>query len=358
MSKFLDDRFQSLEEYVPGEQPKDTVYTKLNTNESPYPPGPATIKAVCGQKGAEDLRLYSDPDSTALKDAIAKRYEVKRQNVFVSNGSDDILNFAFMAFAQNGAVFPEISYGFYEVFAALHHVKYEKIPLVQGFNINPENYWHKNKLIVIANPNAPTGRTISQKSISDIAMSNPESVVLIDEAYIDFGGSTAAAQTKIYKNLLVVQTFSKSRSLAGARLGFAIGSRELIGDLEKIKYSTNPYNVNRITAAAGVAALSEDDYYQANCKKIMRTREQTVVALEKLGFEVIHSMANFIFVRSEDIDGEELYEKLKEKKILIRHFDNPAIKQYNRITIGTPEEMEILLAAVGELMSAADSGEE
>lgn len=355
MSRYLNQRFRTLDAYTPGEQPKDTVYTKLNTNESPYPPGPETRKAVCDGEAARRLRLYSDPDSVRLKDAIADRYGVGRSNVFVSNGSDDILNFAFMAFAEEGAVFPDITYGFYPVFGDLHQVNYTQIPLREDFTLNPEDYKGRGGMIVIANPNAPTGLEICQKDIADLCTSDPEHVVLIDEAYVDFGGTSAIPLTKEFENLLVVQTFSKSRSLAGARLGYAIASETLIGDLERIKYSTNPYNVNSITAAAGVAAIGEDDYYSANCLRTMSVREWTTGELEKAGFQVIPSIANFVFAKSDRIDGGTLYRKLKERKILIRHFDNPRITQYNRITIGTQEEMERLMAAIREILREEES---
>ncbi|OLR55448.1 histidinol-phosphate transaminase [Hornefia porci] len=355
MSRYLNQRFRTLDAYTPGEQPKDTVYTKLNTNESPYPPGPETQKAVCGGEAARNLRLYSDPDSVRLKDAIADRYGVGRSNVFVSNGSDDILNFAFMAFAEDGAVFPDITYGFYPVFGDLHRVDYARIPLREDFTLNPEDYKGRGRMIVIANPNAPTGLEIRQEDIAALCASDPEHVVLIDEAYVDFGGTSAIPLTKEYENLLVVQTFSKSRSLAGARLGYAIASEALIGDLERIKYSTNPYNVNSLTAAAGVAAIGEDDYYSANCLRTMSVREWTISELKKTGFQVLPSIANFVFAKSDRIDGGALYQKLKERKILIRHFDNPRITQYNRITIGTQEEMERLMAAIREILREEES---
>ena len=355
MSRYLNQRFRTVDAYTPGEQPKDTVYTKLNTNESPYPPGPETQKAVCSRETAQRLRLYSDPDSVRLKDAIADRYGVGKSNVFVSNGSDDILNFAFMAFAEDGAVFPDITYGFYPVFGDLHQVDYTRIPLRENFTLNPEDYKGRGRMIVIANPNAPTGLEIRQEDIADLCASDPDHVVLIDEAYVDFGGTSAIPLTKEYENLLVVQTFSKSRSLAGARLGYAIASETLIGDLERIKYSTNPYNVNSITAAAGVAAIGEDDYYSANCLRTMSVREWTTVELEKAGFQVIPSIANFVFAKSDRIDGGTLYRKLKERKILIRHFDNPRITQYNRITIGTQEEMERLMATIREILREEES---
>lgn len=350
MSRFLHSRFASLDAYTPGEQPKDTVYTKLNTNESPYPPGPKTVAAVRDAQRAARLRLYCDPDSTILKDALAARYGVARQNVFVSNGSDDILNFAFLAFGERGVKFPAITYGFYPVFAALHGISATKPSLREDFSIDPSDYYGNDALVVMANPNAPTGRELSQEEIEGILQANPDQVVVIDEAYVDFGATSSVPLTEKYDNLLVVQTFSKSRSLAGARLGFAIGAEPLIADLETIKYSTNPYNVNSISAAAGAAALSEEAYYRENCRRIMATREQAVARLMRLGFRVVPSVANFLFVTSAEIGGQALYEELKKRRILIRHFDNSAICEYNRITIGTEEEMEALFAAIGEIL--------
>ena len=355
MSRFLHSRYQSLDAYTPGEQPKDTVYTKLNTNESPYPPGPLTVRAVCDAGRAEGLRKYCDPDAMELKRALAARYHTSVQNVFVSNGSDDILNFAFMAFSEDGVRFPEISYGFYPVFAELHHTEYTRVALQDDFSIDPADYMNTGGMVVLANPNAPTGRALSPSVIAEICRTNEGHVVLVDEAYVDFGAESVLPLTEDFENLLVVQTFSKSRSLAGARLGFAIGSEAVISDLERIKYSTNPYNVNTVTAAAGTAALAEDDYYMENCRRIQETRAYAAEALAKLGFQVVPSLANFLFASHPEIDGEELYLKLKERKILIRHFDSPAIRQYNRITIGTREEMDLLLKETAAILKGKES---
>ncbi len=351
MSKYLVEKYRKLKPYTPGEQPKNKVLTKLNTNESPYPPGPATIAALhAGQ--AADLRLYSDPDSAALKEALADLYKVQKNHVFVANGSDDILNFAFMAFAGEGGkvYFPEISYGFYEVFADLYGCDFVKVPLQADFSINPTDYVCKDGMIVIANPNAPTGQALSLQQVEEIVRTNLESVVLIDEAYVDFGAESAVELIHKYENLLVVQTFSKSRSMAGARLGFAMAQTGLISDLEKIKFSTNPYNVNRLTSAAGVAALSENSYYMENCRRIIETRTETKDRLTALGFAVVPSKANFLFAKSPDIPGAVLYEALRERGILVRHFDKAVIDQYNRITIGTREEMQQFLSAVEEIL--------
>ena len=352
MSRFLNSKYTELEVYTPGEQPRDMKYIKLNTNESPYPPSPAVLAAVNADQ-AELLRLYSDPECKNLKSSIAKLYGVNPENIYLSNGSDDILNFAFMAFTEGGkAAFPEISYGFYKVFAQLYGIECKKIPLREDFSIDPEDYCGLGCFTVIANPNAPTGRTISLEDIEKILQTNPDNVVVIDEAYVDFGGQSCYPLIKKYKNLLVVQTFSKSRSMAGARLGFAFADEELISDLKRIKFSTNPYNVNRLTLASGEAAIRENDYYMENCRRIMATRDLTTAELEKLGFTVIPSKANFIFAKSDRIGGQELYEALKKRGILIRHFSDPKIADYNRITIGTDDEMTVLINTIKNILEA------
>ncbi|MEE0866924.1 MAG: histidinol-phosphate transaminase [Clostridia bacterium] len=349
MSNFLKKRYKQLEAYVPGEQPKGMKYIKLNTNESPYPPSEATVQAVSSE-AALKLNLYPDPSCIDLKKVIADRYCLSHENVFVSNGSDDILNFAFMAFGEK-AVFPDITYGFYEVFCQLHGIEYEKIPLDENLNIVKNDYMKDNAMIAIANPNAPTGLALKKSDIEEILRANPNHVVLIDEAYIDFGGESAVDLIGKYPNLLVVQTFSKSRSLAGARIGFAFANEELIKDLEKIKYSTNPYSINKMSLNAGIAAVQSDLYYRACCGEIIKTREFCIDKLRKLGFFVTDSKANFLFVKSDAISGEMLYEKLRKKGILVRHFNGERIKEYNRITIGTPEEMNAFLTAVKEILN-------
>ena len=349
MSKFFNPRLASLEAYVPGEQPQDRAYTKLNTNESPYPPSKSVRKAI-DRKRIDDLRLYCDPNATLLKEELAKLYDKKAAQIFVSNGSDDILNFAFLAFGADGILFPDISYGFYEVFANLHGLPFEMVPLKKDFSIDIDDYCKQNKMVVIANPNAPTGMALPVKKIEKLLKANPDNVVLIDEAYVDFGGESCADLIDKYPNLLCVQTFSKSRSMAGGRLGFAIGSEELIADLEKIKYSTNPYNVNALTQAAGLAALQENGYYMRNCRRIIKSRNYTKKELEKLGFEVLPSKANFLFAKSDKIGGRELYLLLKEKGVLVRHFQKERIKDYNRITIGSQKEMEAFIDAVKKIL--------
>lgn len=349
MSRFLASWLSSLKEYVPGEQPKDQKYIKLNTNESPYPPSPSVIEAISKDE-IEKLRLYPDPDCTSLKEKIAGLYGVKKENVFVSNGSDDILNFAFLAFGENGAAYADITYGFYKVFAALHGVKSRIIPLESDFSLDPKKYYGLNRLIAIANPNAPTGLTLLPEELEKVAQNNPDSVVLVDEAYVDFGAKSCVDLTKKLDNLLVVMTYSKSRSLAGARLGFAIGNEELIKDLERIKFSTNPYSINRLTLLAGEAAIDDDEYYKNNCKKVAQAREHAKKELIALGFDVTDSKANFLFARSMKISGKELYLKLRENGILVRHFDDEKICDYNRITVGTMDEMESLIEAIKKIL--------
>lgn len=350
MSRFFSNKFDALSPYVPGEQPKDTKYVKLNTNESPYPPSPAVLEAVKAE--AARLSLYSDPECTELTKKAAEVFGVERENIIMTNGSDEVLNFAFMAFSDEAhpIAFADITYGFYPVFAELNRIPYELIPLREDFSINYRDYVGINKNIVIANPNAPTGLTLSISEIAEIVSSNPDNVVIIDEAYVDFGGESAIALTKKYDNLLVCGTFSKSRSMAGARLGFGIGNAALIRDLNTIKYSTNPYNVNRMTAAAGYAALSENNYYMDNCKRIIETREYLKDALLSLGFECTDSKANFIFAKHPSISGKTLYLKLKSKGILVRHFNSEKICEYNRITIGTREDTDALLKAIKSIL--------
>lgn len=351
MSRFLCERFRALEAYTPGEQPQDRSYIKLNTNESPYPPSEGVLRAVTEEEVAR-LRLYPDPTCSSLRDALADLYGYKRENILVSNGSDDILNFAFLAFAgRDGVVFPDISYGFYKVYAELHGAPYTEIPLCEDFSIDPSHYCKTGKNVVIANPNAPTGLALPLSDVERIVKENPDHVVLIDEAYVDFGAESAVSLVGKYENLLVVRTFSKSASLAGARLGFAVGSPDLIADLEKIKYSTNPYSLDRLTLLMGTAAVRDADYYRANCRRIIASREKTIKALCALGFTVTDSKANFVFAASDKLDGETLYNALREKGVLVRHFSKERIRNYNRITIGSEEETDTFLRIVTEILN-------
>lgn len=349
MSRFLKQQYRSLEAYTPGEQPRNMEYIKLNTNESPYPPAPSVVEAMTARQ-VENLRLYSDPTAKELKEKLANLYGVKPENVFVSNGSDEILNFAFMVFGDQGVIFPEISYGFYQVYADLYQLDYEKIPLEPDFSLDYQKYCGKNKMVVIANPNAPTGISIPVSRIEEILKTNPDCLVLIDEAYVDFGGESCLNLIEKYDNLLVTRTFSKSRCLAGGRLGYAFADPAIIEDLEKIKYSTNPYNINRLTLLLGAATVDAEPYYQEKCEQIRKTRAWTAKQLEKLGFSVLPSDANFLFAKTDVMDGDQLYKILKSRGILVRHFKNPKISQYNRITIGTKEQMEIFINTLKEVL--------
>lgn len=351
MSRFLDKRHESLEAYIPGEQPQDKQYIKLNTNESPYPPSEAVVNAINAEE-VRDLRLYSDPLCKKLTAKIAALYDVGPENVFITNGSDDSLNFAFMAFAgeDTDAVFPDITYGFYPVYANLHHIKYKEIPLKEDFTIDVDAFCNTGCFTVIANPNAPTGLILTTAEIEKIVSSNPDNVVLVDEAYVDFGGESVAPLIKKYKNLLVVQTFSKSRSLAGGRLGFAIGDKELIEDLQKLKFSTNPYCINRLTLLAGEASIDTNEYYMELAQTIAETREYTSKELKKLGFCVLDSYTNFVFAKNDKIGGEKFYLRLKDEGILVRHFKSERIKEYVRITIGTKEQMDTFIETTKRIL--------
>ncbi|MBR6331838.1 MAG: histidinol-phosphate transaminase [Dehalococcoidales bacterium] len=343
MKKYFSEKYDELVPYVPGEQPQDRSYVKLNTNESPFPPSSSVTEAV--RLESQKLNLYSDPESLELRKQFASVFGVDKDEVIMVNGSDEVLNFAFMAFADEKSplAFPDITYGFYPVFAKLNRIPYTEIPVKDDLSIDVNDYIGINKTVVIANPNAPTGLFLSLDSIEKIVASNPNNVVIVDEAYVDFGGQSAISLIRKYDNLLVIGTFSKSRSMAGARLGFGIANKELIGNLNTIRYSTNPYNVNRMTSAAGIAALRDNDYYMDNCKTIIANRDWTADALKSLGFEVLDSKANFVFARTDKLSGEQLYLKLKENGVLVRHFKLDRIKDYNRITIGTLDQMKTLI---------------
>lgn len=350
MSKFFSQKHSKLIPYTPGEQPRDMKYIKLNTNESPYPPSKKAIEEA--SKEAELLRLYPDPECSALREDIAAYCGVGKENIVLSNGSDEILNFAFIAYGDDTHpfVFPDITYGFYNVFCAVNNIPYEEIPLAEDFSINFDEYCRINKNIVIANPNAPTGIFAPLAQIERVAQSNPDNIVIVDEAYIDFGGESAIPLTKKYDNIIVIQTFSKSRSMAGARLGFAVASREICNDLNTIRYSVNPYNINRMTMAAGRSAVCDKEYFERNKLEIIKTREMTASALSEMGFSLTDSKANFLFAKSDRIGGKELYQKLRENGILVRHFDKDRIREYNRITIGTPCDMETFVNTVKKIL--------
>ena len=350
MSRFFSDKYSALDPYVPGEQPREMRYVKLNTNESPYSPPPEVAEAVAAACG--NLNLYPDPECTGLREMLAGLHGVAPENILPVNGSDEALNFIFMAFgdAAHPFMFPDITYGFYPVFCRLNAVPFEEIPLKEDFTVRAEDYAGAGKNIVLANPNAPTGLALPVKDIEHIVASNPDNVVVIDEAYVDFGGESCIPLTKKYDNLLAVQTFSKSRSMAGIRLGFAVGSAALIADLHTVKDSTNPYNVSRLAQAAGEAALGVNEVFMTNCRAVVETRGYTAEKLKTMGFSVLPSLANFLFARHPDVSGETLYRELKARGVLVRHFDKPRIRAYNRITIGTREQMDVFLAATEKIV--------
>lgn len=354
MSQYFSKKFDKLTPYVPGEQPQDQQYVKLNTNESPFDPPKEVVRVV--KEASRKLRLYSDPESRELTQAVADYYGLEYENVMVTNGSDEALNYAFMAFSdeEHPIVFPEITYGFYPCIANINQIPYETISLREDFTIDVRDYTELNKNICIANPNAPTGIALSLEEVEQIVRTNPNNIIIIDEAYVDFGARSAVPLLYRYDNLLITQTFSKSRSLAGGRLGFVLGSKELIADLITLKYASNPYNVNHMTAAAGVVTLRENTYFKNSCQAIQFNRRYTRRALEELGFDVLPSSANFLFVRTDRISGKELYLKLKEKGVLIRHFDDPKITDWNRVTIGTKQQMDTFLSLVEEIFREQD----
>ena len=350
MSRFFSDKYSRLTPYTPGEQPKDRKFVKLNTNESPYKPSPLAQEYAA--RAAENLRLYCDIGCTALTERLASMYGIDKENILFTNGSDEALNFAFMAFCDSDhpAAFPDITYGFYPVFADLNGIPYEEIPLAEDFTVNVDDYCGVGKTIFLANPNAPTGIALTLVEIERIIQSNPDSIVVVDEAYVDFGAESAVSLIKRYDNLLVTQTFSKSRSLAGGRLGMAIGDASLIRDLNTVKFSTNPYNVNTLTQAAGLGALEDIDYFTANCAEIQKNRVYLTEELQKLDFITTDSSTNFVFAKHPAVDGEKLYLALKQRGVLIRHFTLERIKDYNRITVGTREQLDILLNNIRSIL--------
>jgi len=344
MSKFWNKHLCGIAPYTPGEQPKDKKYIKLNTNECPYPPSPLVIQRI-HEYSANFLRLYPDPETTGLKEALAKTYNLQPQNIFTGNGSDEILAFAFMSFFNKGdkVYFPDVTYSFYTVYAAFFELDEQCIPLDNNFNIRVSDYSSCDGGIIIANPNAPTGICLSCSEVETILKNNKNHIVIIDEAYIDFGGESAVRLIPHYENLLVIHTFSKSRALAGLRLGYALGHENLIRALECVKFSFNSYTVNNLSLAAGIAALEDVDYFNEIRSKIVATRNKTQKELESLGFMVLPSSANFIFVSYPVIDGKTLYSNLKKQGVLVRYFSKQRIENFIRITIGTDTEMSLFL---------------
>jgi len=326
-------------------------YIKLNTNESPYPPAPGVIAAM-SEAEKKKLNLYPNPDGTRLINRLADFYGVTPENVIIGNGSDELLAFAFLAFCDEscGVVFPDITYGFYPVYADLYRIPAEQIPLRDDLTIDVDNYSGVGKTVVIANPNAPTGIALPLSDIETIVRRNPGNIVLIDEAYVDFGAESAISLVQDYDNLLIIHTYSKSRSMAGSRMAYAIAPPPIIEDLKKMKYSFNPYNVNRLTQIAAEAALDEDEYYKGKRLEIIAAREYAGAHLRRLGFTTTDSKANFLFAKHPEVGGAELYVALKERGVLVRHWDKPRISDYLRITVGTKVQMNALVSAIEEIL--------
>ncbi|MFA5561058.1 MAG: histidinol-phosphate transaminase [Eubacteriales bacterium] len=355
MSRFFSPDLAGLVPYTPGEQPRDKQYIKLNTNESPFPPSPGVIAAL--HRGeTEKLNLYSSPTAADLTEAIARRYAVPPDHVFAGNGSDEVLAFAFHAFGSAGVSAPDLSYGFYPVFAAFFGLPFYPVPVDECLRIDPDQFVRAKGMVVLANPNAQTGLYLTPAKIETIVRANPDRVVLVDEAYIDFGGESVVPLTKRYDHLLVVQTFSKSRNLAGARIGFAIGHPALIADLNTLKFSFNPYNLNRLSILAGKAAMEDEAYFRRCTEAVIRTREDTTAQLARLGFTCTDSRANFILAQHPRIHGKALYQKLKERGVLVRYLGETEtrIDRHVRITVGAREQMDILLAQIAEILQEAD----
>ena len=353
MSRFFSNKFSGLAPYVPGEQPRGAEYIKLNTNESPFPPSPGAVAA--GAKALERLMLYPDPECGALCAAAAETFGVRPEQVICTNGSDEVLSWAFAAFCDGDrpAVFPDVTYGFYPVFAREQGVPYREVPLKDDLTVDIDAFMEAKGTLVIANPNAPTGIALPRDVIEALLRADPARMVVVDEAYVDFGGESVVKLIERYDNLLVTQTFSKSRSMAGARLGLGFAVEPVIRDLNTLRFSVNPYNVNSVTLAAGIGALADPAYTAANCRTVIENRAFAAAELIKLGFELTDSRANFVFARYPGVDGETLYRELKAKGILVRHFARPVrISDYLRITVGTRAQMEALLRALAEIINA------
>ena len=351
MSREWTKNLRNIEPYVPGEQSKDKDIVKINANENPYPPSPKAAE-VLKSFDTNKLRFYPSANSTKLKEAIAKYYKVDVSNVFVGNGSDDVLAVAFQSFfnSEKPIVYPDLTYSFYPVWCSLFGIKYKNYPVGDDFRINPEDYKEKNGGVVIPNPNAPTSLGEGLDFVEKILDYNQDSVVIIDEAYVDFGGTSSVPLIEKYENLLVTGTFSKSRSLAGLRIGFAIGSKALIDVMEAVKNSYNSYTVDSLSIEMGAASIEDDEYFKSTCKKVIKTRERVTLELEKLGFDVLDSQTNFIFATHNKHNMKSLFEYLKTQKVFIRYFSLPRIENYVRITIGTNEEMDNFLEKTKEFI--------
>lgn len=351
MSRYWSKLVNELTPYVPGEQPKTDNLIKLNTNENPYAPSPLAIKAMQAAAN-EKLRLYPDPESSDLKACLADYYDVKQQQVFIGNGSDEVLAHCFQALLKQDKplLFPDITYSFYTVYSGLYQIEYQQIPLSDDFSINLADYHKPNGGVIFPNPNAPTGKLLDLASIESYLQQNTESVVVVDEAYIDFGGQSAITLVDKYANLLVIQTLSKSRSLAGLRVGFAIGNANLIEALERVKNSFNSYPMDRFSTAGAIAAFDDEKYFTEQCQNIINSRIWLDEQLTSMKFNVIPSSTNFVFITHESLPAEEIASKLRERKIIVRHFKQSRIENYLRITVGTQEECEALIIALKEIV--------
>ncbi len=350
--KNWENNIRKVEPYVPGEQPKKGNVIKLNTNENPYPPAPGVGKAVC-DTDIDKLRLYPDPDVTELVSAIADYYGMNKNQVFVGVGSDDVLSMCFLTFFNGSrpVLFPDITYSFYSVWAQLYRIPYEKQALDKDFNIKPQDYYKENGGVIFPNPNAPTGLYMGLDNVRDIVEHNRDVVVIVDEAYIDFGGQSARELVNEYDNLLVVQTFSKSRSMAGMRIGYAFGSPELIKALNDVKFSFNSYTMNMTSIKYGVAAIKDKEYFEECVSRIIETRQKAKKTLTELGFSFPDSKANFIFATHKSVPAKKIFEALKEQNIYVRYFNQPGIDNYLRITVGTEEQMDKLMEALAQIVS-------
>lgn len=342
--KFWSEKIRKIEPYVPGEQPQDKQYIKLNTNENPYPPSPKVLEAIRAETCA-DVRLYPDPHATVLKEALAGYYHVKPNEVFVGNGSDEVLAFCFPAFfgPEDLITFPEITYTFYPVYADLFGVRYVTAPMNEDFTFDPDNFQEGMKGILLANPNAPTCIALGLDAVEKLLNRFPDTLVIVDEAYVDFGGQSAIPLVHQYENLLVVHTFSKSRALAGLRIGYAIGNAALTEGLERVKNSFNSYTLDRVAQCAAVAAVKDQEYTRLICERIIQTRENTRRKLLDMGFSVPPSCTNFLFISHPGFTGKELLLKLKQEGILVRNFQKPGIENWLRVCMGTDEEMEVFI---------------
>jgi len=357
LSKYWSEVVQKLEPYVPGEQPNDKTYIKLNTNENPYPPSPKVL-SVIKQAANESLRLYPTPTCDELRTCIAQYHGLVKEQIFVGNGSDELLAFSFLAFFNPGSsiLFPDITYSFYPVYCALFHIDYTPIPLDEDFAIPVAKFFEKNGGIIFPNPNAPTGKQIALESIEEIAKQNADQVIIIDEAYIDFGGESAVKFIERYPNLLVIQTLSKSRSLAGLRVGFAMGHKDLIEALDRVKNSINSYTLDRVALAGALESFKDEKYFQDTRQKVIATREKIAAKLEAMDFQVIPSKANFIFISHPSISAEHIYQQLRAKGILVRYFNKARIDNFLRVSIGTEEEMECFLKGITEICNDEQHG--